>query len=66
MEKGWIKVKEDNLPKPYQRVVGLWEEQTTICFRSREGEWCDELHQCYCYTAPKYFAYLPEEFNKEY
>lgn len=63
---GWIKVEEGNLPKPYLRVVGLWEEQSMICYRSREGDWCDELHRCYCYTAPKYFAYLPEEFNDKF
>lgn len=62
---GWIKVDKDHQPKPYQRVVGLWEEQSLICYLSREGDWCDELHRCYCYTAPKYFAYLPEEFNEE-
>lgn len=65
MEKTWIKVDKDHQPKPYQRVVGLWEEQSMICYLSREGDWCDELHRCYCYTAPKYFAYLPEGFDEE-
>lgn len=62
---GWIKLNDTNKPKPYLRVAGLWDEQSMICYLTRDGEWCDELHRCYCYTAPKYFAYLPEEFNKD-
>lgn len=61
----WIKLTSDSMPEVGRRVVGLWKEQGMICYLTADGEWVDEFHRCYCYTAPEYYAYLPVEFNEE-
>lgn len=54
----WIKT-ENEQPRERTLVVGLWQEQAMLCYRSGT-QWFDVFHGCKCYCTPKYFAYLPD------
>lgn len=59
----WKKPGDGSNPPYYRRVVGLWLDQSMICYLLPSGDWVDEFHHCYCYAAPDYYCELPDGFG---
>lgn len=54
----WIKIDKDHLPEKRKLIVGLWREQSMLCYRT-DTDYVDVFHGCFTYAPPIWYAELP-------